>query len=272
MTSISGADKVLVFDGTDEGWFKYSKKVKSIASSFGVFFILQIAESNNATVRERGLESFAEWVLEQEEAEAEKRTSPRVMVQADDGSVTGEGAPSVATDGEEPVLREYHFLSDDADGDLLPTLHTRKLRTLYNKAQTRIYNMINMGIVDTLSDVADKVDEDERECGTKLWEALLQRFASSKKIAKTRIIMDVVSVAQSITDGPWIPQSANLKRLIASYMHTGTPLTIDEVVFALVVQSFLRSEQYRSLGTSMLNEDEMDFKSLDLKATALDQT
>eukprot|EP00961_Rhodomonas_salina_P110667 1488958-Rhodomonas_salina.1 len=84
--------------------------------------------------------------------------------------------------------------------------------------------------------------------------------------------MDVVAIAQNVTDGPWGPQVANLKRLIASYNHTGTPLSIEEVTFALVIQQFLQSEQYKSLGTAMLNEEEMDFKSLDLKATALDQT
>eukprot|EP00961_Rhodomonas_salina_P195623 2641139-Rhodomonas_salina.1 len=61
MTSISGANKVLVFDGTDEGWFKYSKKVRSIVSSFGLYWILQIATSNNAIVREKGKDGFAEW-------------------------------------------------------------------------------------------------------------------------------------------------------------------------------------------------------------------
>eukprot|EP00961_Rhodomonas_salina_P208940 2819556-Rhodomonas_salina.1 len=71
MTSISGADKVLVFDETDEGWFKYSKKVRSIVSSFWLFWILQIASSNNVIVREKGKEGFAEWVLEQEELEQE---------------------------------------------------------------------------------------------------------------------------------------------------------------------------------------------------------
>eukprot|EP00961_Rhodomonas_salina_P170243 2294518-Rhodomonas_salina.1 len=74
----------------------------------------------------------------------------------------------------------------------LSVLHTCKLCMAYNKAQTRVYNLINMDIVDHLSDVANKVEEDARESGTKIWEALLQHFTLSKKIAKTHIIMDIV--------------------------------------------------------------------------------
>eukprot|EP00961_Rhodomonas_salina_P052182 700495-Rhodomonas_salina.1 len=82
---------------------------------------------------------------------------------------------------EELDLREYSFL-DDNEGYYLPILDTGKLCTAYNKAQTRVYNLINMGIMDHLLDVADKVEEDARKSWTKIWEAL-QHFASSKKRA-----------------------------------------------------------------------------------------
>mmetsp|Transcript_8399 Transcript_8399/g.16740 ORF Transcript_8399/g.16740 Transcript_8399/m.16740 type:complete len:318 (-) Transcript_8399:309-1262(-) len=246
MSTTTTLEKLLVFKpATEKEWATYNSKTLGTVASWGLLWILQIASLNNDDIRNTGTEGYNSWI---DDARIER----------------------LAAGAAEPAAATYE-LEDDDDDVYFEILTNRRERRDYAKAQTRVYNLLNSGCADELPHITQKVSPHERECGTLLWNALLERFASTKRIAKARIVMDLVRTAQSVGNDKWGPHSATLKQLINSYNATGSPLTIEEVVFALVTAGFIQSKRYTTLGTALLDDEDCSFDTLDRRATELDR-
>eukprot|EP00961_Rhodomonas_salina_P276894 3741648-Rhodomonas_salina.1 len=83
--------------------------------------------------------------------------------------------------------------------------------------------------------------------------------------------MDLVDCSSVIPEGAWDDYSTDIHRIIDSYNSTGEPLTVEDLAAALALQSILKSERYCTLGTSLLDQEGMDFDTLDVRARELDR-
>eukprot|EP00961_Rhodomonas_salina_P085346 1146189-Rhodomonas_salina.1 len=131
--------------------------------------------------------------------------------------------------------------------------------------------MINLGVAKSCSSLVQKVDASDLECGTKLWNILLEHYAPRKKIAKSRLIMALVRTATTIPEGPWESHSAQLRRDLQRYNATGEPLTVPEIGMALTISSLLVSRHYCTFGALLLNEEDSDFESVDNRTSEFDR-
>mmetsp|Transcript_18175 Transcript_18175/g.36713 ORF Transcript_18175/g.36713 Transcript_18175/m.36713 type:complete len:455 (+) Transcript_18175:416-1780(+) len=278
LTTMSiSTERILQRDETkDYQWFPWSKKIRSKCLSMGFLFILQIAMLNHTATRLKGLANFARFLTKHDPDRYPEDEEEELPEEEDPGEDynSEEGVKAMPARRETLLLtemskREIKFASK-ASGRILPLLPTRKLSTLYQDAQVAVYHILCMGTTDVLGHITDLVDEDDEECGTLLWTEFLREFADKSKIAKSRIIMDLTSISRNIKEAAWEQQAARIKRLITTYNSTGTPLTVEDVVSALCIQSMLNNRKYRQLGTSLLNSEELDFSTIDYRAKELD--
>eukprot|EP00286_Rhodomonas_abbreviata_P019046 CAMPEP_0181310340 /NCGR_PEP_ID=MMETSP1101-20121128/12534_1 /TAXON_ID=46948 /ORGANISM="Rhodomonas abbreviata, Strain Caron Lab Isolate" /LENGTH=337 /DNA_ID=CAMNT_0023416963 /DNA_START=502 /DNA_END=1512 /DNA_ORIENTATION=+ len=229
-------ERILQRDETkDYQWFPWSKKIRSKCLSMGFLFILQIAMLNHTATRLKGLANFARFLTKHDPDRYPEDEEEELPEEEDPGEDynSEEGVKAM------PARRETLLLTE---------MSKREIK-FASKAQGEFFHSFQPG-------------NSARFTKT--------RSADKSKIAKSCIIMDLTSISRNIKEAAWEQQAARIKRLITTYNSTGTPLTVEDVVSALCIQSMLNNRKYRQLGTSLLNSEELDFSTIDYRAKELD--
>eukprot|EP00961_Rhodomonas_salina_P109860 1478547-Rhodomonas_salina.1 len=60
-------------------------------------------------------------------------------------------------------------------------------------AQEYLYSTLVLAIVDALPDIVGRIDENEADCGTLLWNELLRKFQPNERPARARQIMQLTN-------------------------------------------------------------------------------
>eukprot|EP00961_Rhodomonas_salina_P187980 2537070-Rhodomonas_salina.3 len=110
-------------------------------------------------------------------------------------------------------------------------------------AQEYVYSTLVLAIVDALPDIVGRIDENEAECGTQLWNELLRKFQPNERPARARHIMQITNRCTTF-DGQnedWSAHIAAVESDLAVLQSLANEFTIEEVVCALVLQGMMKT-------------------------------
>eukprot|EP00961_Rhodomonas_salina_P266656 3603712-Rhodomonas_salina.2 len=127
-------------------------------------------------------------------------------------------------------------------------------------AQEYVYSTLVLEIIDALPDSVGRIDENEAECRTQLWNELLRKFQPNERPARARQIMQITNRCTTFNgqNEDWRAHIAAVESDLAVLQSFANEFTIEEVVCALVLQGMMNTGGHWSILGSILITEEPD--------------
>ena len=130
-------------------------------------------------------------------------------------------------------------------------------RQLLN-AQQWVYATLVLAIADALPGLVNRVDENDAECGTSLWNELLRKYQPTERVARARMVMQLAQRCQGFNgkNASWPEFIGGIESGLALLQSHDENVNAEEIIAALTLGGMMRAGgHWAVLATILVNEE-----------------